>query len=485
MIIKGKSRGGPRQLGPYLLRKGKNESVRLFELKSPHATLTPTFVDWQILAGGTKGTLGLYHAQINPAAGYTMTPEQWTRAVDVLEEKLGLTGQPRAVVLHVKDGREHAHVVWQRTEIETMTLVSDAWNYRAHEQASQQLEKEFGHEHVPGKHGKRDRDKQKEPPKAELNLAEAQQQERSGLNARERKDTVTALFEQSDNGQALKAALEQHGYVLAQGDRRNFVIVDTAGHIHSLARQIRDEDGKQLREKELREFMSDIERASLPTPDQAKAFQLAAQEKQPAQAPDAPKPAEPTPVVSREEIAALAEALTKQHAYDAAKLVYDQENERRRLSDKHDDKYIDDMAEFDEQQEIDRERHEAALKDQRTGIRAFIHAVKLRFNPTLAAEEAKQRREAELQFERRLAKERAGEIALLKSQKQEQLETLAETHAQAREKHGQSYDHELDRRIQELADSKRIAQELQQERQARERERQRGRDGPEPPTWVR
>lgn len=69
--------------------------------------------------------------------GRPVTPQQWERTADVLEEELGLQGHPRAIVLHEKDGRVHVHVVWQRTDIETMTLVSDSWNYLAHEKAIQ------------------------------------------------------------------------------------------------------------------------------------------------------------------------------------------------------------------------------------------------------------------------------------------------------------------------------------------------------------
>ena len=126
--------------------------------------------DWQLISAGTRGALGLYHANISPDARYAMTPEQWQRAVDVLEKELGFDGQPRAVVVHEKHGRQHIHVVWQRTDIDTMTLVSDSFNYVAHERASMALEREFGHEHVPGKHAKRNREKQPEFPKEEMSI---------------------------------------------------------------------------------------------------------------------------------------------------------------------------------------------------------------------------------------------------------------------------------------------------------------------------
>src|ERR1700674_1786026 len=268
MIIKGSSRAGPSQLSRHLQRTDTNERVEILQLDSPTENLGEALRDWQLLASGTRATKGLYHANIDPDARYTMTPEQWQRSVDVLEKELGLTGQPRAVVMHEKHGRAHIHVVWQRTDIDTMTLVSDSQNYRAHERASMALEKEFGHERVPGKHEKRDREKQPEFPKQEFNHAEWQQSERSGRDPRAFKAEITALYEQSDNGQALKAALEEKAYIVARGDRRDYVIVDEQGQFYSLARQING-----VTAGDLRAFMADIDRDMIPGVEQAKALQ--------------------------------------------------------------------------------------------------------------------------------------------------------------------------------------------------------------------
>src|SRR6266571_5007526 len=137
-----------------------------------------------------------------------MTREQWERCVEVLEKELGLEGQPRVVVMHEKHGREHIHVVWARTDIDTMTLRSDSQNYLAHERASKALELEFGHDLVPGKHDKRDREKQPEFPRSEMTHAEWQQAERTGVDPAERRDQITALKQASDSAHAFKAALE-------------------------------------------------------------------------------------------------------------------------------------------------------------------------------------------------------------------------------------------------------------------------------------
>jgi len=122
MIIKGGSRSGPEQLAKHLQRRDTNENVDILELQSLAPNLNEALRDWQTLSEGTLGTKGLYHVNIDPAKEYVMTPEQWQRCVEVLEKELGFEGQPRAVVMHEKNGRQHIHVVWARTDIDTMTL---------------------------------------------------------------------------------------------------------------------------------------------------------------------------------------------------------------------------------------------------------------------------------------------------------------------------------------------------------------------------
>ncbi|WP_133366235.1 relaxase/mobilization nuclease domain-containing protein [Qipengyuania sediminis] len=266
MIIKGKSRAGPSQLARHLGRADTNERVELLELAWGGNSVQEAFRDWQVISEGTKGRLGLYHANIDPDAKYAMTRDQWLRAVEVLEEELGLQGQPRAIVMHEKNGREHIHVVWARTDMDTMKLRSDSMNYQAHERASLRLEQEFGHEHVPGKHAKRDRQAQPEFPSAEAQHDEWQQGERGGMNHRDRKAQVKGLYEASDTGPAFKAALEDAGYVLARGDRRDFVILDSDTKVHSLGRQL-----PGVTAKDLCAFMADINPDMLPSVSEARA----------------------------------------------------------------------------------------------------------------------------------------------------------------------------------------------------------------------
>jgi Relaxase/Mobilisation nuclease domain len=287
MIAKGASRNNPRQLAVYLMRVERydtGEPAELLELQSGWAAslgpdssrpriasrLIEAFRDWQLLTEGTKqGRDGLYHAEISPEAHYaaTMTPEQWLRAADLQGEELGLQGQPRAVVLHGgTDGRKHLHVVWARTDIEAMKLVSDSYNFVAHERASKRMEEEFGHDFVPGKHAKRDRERQPEFPRQKLSQDEDQWQKRTGLSVEDRKAEIAALHSAADSPQAFKAALEEAGYLLANGDR-GYIVVDQLGGHSLLSRNI------GLPKKEAEAFMAGVDLNKLPTIEEAKALQ--------------------------------------------------------------------------------------------------------------------------------------------------------------------------------------------------------------------
>lgn len=478
MIIKGTSRAGPGQLAKHLQRTDTNERVEILELQSPSERLYEAFLDWQVISEGTRGTKGLYHANIDPDADYPMTKEQWQRAVSVLEEELGYQGQPRAVVLHEKHGRTHIHVVWQRTNVDTMTLVSDSWNYRAHERASLRLELEFGHEIVPGKHEKRDRAKQTEFPKAEFTHAEWQQAERAGIDPRERKEAITALHAQSDSGQAFKNALEAEGYILAKGDRRDFVLVDANAVVHSLARQVNGTTAKDLRA-----FMADIDREALPTVAEARTLQ----EERKANRQDGEKktategeekgqtaPAEPSPDEAelRALKAAIAERNAKEYAALTARQLEDMSALRADIQAKH-DKHTDRLA---EKQKAERDAWQDKFMPRKEGLKGLIDSFRLWLNPDLAAT----RGDAALsQWHDIVGKQDQARANLLNKQSLEratELEKLEAGHAQERRALAERHKADTDRHLREHEAARELRKQV--EEQNRQREQERSRDGP-------
>lgn len=257
MIIKGKSRAGPAGLAAHLRNTEKNERVSLLETRGTIAQdLRGALIEMDTYAMGTRCEKSLYHAAISPEPPHRLTPEQRAEAIEALEDKLGLTGHARVVVMHEKLGREHIHVVWSRIDLDRMVSVSDSHNYRKHEEVARDLERRFGHDRVQGAHHERDGVQR---PERTPSRAELRQEERSGIKSSDVRAEVTAAFRASDNAEAFKSALEQAGYVLAKGDRRDFVILDRAGGIHSLARRI-----EVVKTAELRTFMSSIDREKLP-----------------------------------------------------------------------------------------------------------------------------------------------------------------------------------------------------------------------------
>lgn len=270
MIIKGKSRGNGAQLGRYLVRHGENEIIRVVEIRGLSATDVPSAVlEMDALAAGARTEKGLYHAHINTPADERMTDQQRAYAVDRLESALGLTGQPRVVVVHEKKGREHCHIVWSRIDLDRMAAIPDSHNYRKHEQVARDLERAFGFRRVQGAHAERDG---RARPSRTPDQAEMQQAERTGLSALQVKAEITGLWRTTDSGRAFAEALAQAGYILARGDRRDFVVIDPNGGTHSLSRRI-----EGARAKDIRTRMADIDGSRLPSVAEAKEIQLSRQ----------------------------------------------------------------------------------------------------------------------------------------------------------------------------------------------------------------
>ena len=205
------------------------------------------------------------HASINTRADERLPPEQRMQAIDRLEKDLGLTGQPRAVVVHEKEGREHCHVVWSRIDLDKMRTISDSHNFRKHELVARDLEREFGHACVQGAHVEREG---QERPERTPSHKDMQQAARTGVSPKQAKEHITALWRSTDNGLAFAEALSESGWLLARGDRRDFVAVDSKGGTHSLVRRIEGATAKDVRAR-----LADLDPRGLPSVGEAKEAQ--------------------------------------------------------------------------------------------------------------------------------------------------------------------------------------------------------------------
>lgn len=258
MIIKGGSRSNGRFFARHLTNSKDNDRVRLVEFKGFAKEDVPSaFQEMKADAMATRCENYFYHADLSPREDERLSDEQWGRAVDTLERHLGLENQPRFVVEHEKEGRTHRHVVWSRIDADTMTARPDSLTYRKHEAAAREIESDCGLEPVASVLVK---DREGPRPARRARDWEGLRGSQSGLTPELVTRDVTALWLQCDSGPALKAALEERGYVLCRGDRRDFCIIDPAGDDHSLARRIQG-----ARAADVRERLKDIDASSLPS----------------------------------------------------------------------------------------------------------------------------------------------------------------------------------------------------------------------------
>lgn len=251
MVIKGKSIKHAKAHARHLMRTDQNDRVEILELDESGAspTLEAIFTEYQALAETlTRSQKGLYIAAINPSHDENLTPEQWTQAVDLLEQQLKLDGQPRTVILHEKKGREHVHVVWQRTDIDREIVIDDGWNYVAHEEASRKIEQEFGLEVTRGVHT-RDRETEDRPDRADKQ-AEHQKAERGGFDLKDFKAEILQAFVEAEHGRAFTKKLEEMGCYLARGDQKNiFMIVPPEGEALKLSSTLKGISAKEWKAK--------------------------------------------------------------------------------------------------------------------------------------------------------------------------------------------------------------------------------------------
>lgn len=243
MILKGSQRKGGTDLATHLLNEFDNDDVDITELKGTVAgDLHGAFVEYEAAASGTRCRKHLYSLSINPSS--PISRKQYQSAIERIEKRLGLAGQKRAVVYHVKNGREHCHVVWSRINIKTMTAIPISHDHLKLRTLARELAAEFNLSLPPGLREDRPYDlKYKE---RGMSMAEKAKTEETGITPKERKKYITDIYNDSASAEMFISKMERVGYHLAKGDRRDFVIIDRYGHVYSLSRQINGVKAKDL-----------------------------------------------------------------------------------------------------------------------------------------------------------------------------------------------------------------------------------------------
>lgn len=231
MILKGSQRGGAKQLGLHLLKTEENEHVEIHDIRGFMANdVIGALREAEAIAKGTKCRQYLFSVSLNPPQNERVHIGTFDSALEAIEEKNGLEGQPRVVVFHEKEGRRHAHAVWSRIDPETMTAKPMSFYKSKLRETSRQLYLENGWQMPRGLIDPKDRDPRN------FSLDEWQQAKRVGRNAGELKELIQEAWATSDSARSFSHALEERGLYLARGDSRGHVAVTFEGGVVSISR---------------------------------------------------------------------------------------------------------------------------------------------------------------------------------------------------------------------------------------------------------
>ena len=299
MIPKGNQRGGGQQLAAHLQNSYDNDRVEVADLRGAVAPdLSGAFSEWHAQAKSTKCKKYLYSLSLNPDQRQgKLTREQYLDFIARTEKKLGLESQPRAVVFHVKQGREHCYVVWSRVDTANMRAVPMPHDHQKLRGVAQEFARDHGLE-LPDSMKKNKGRERYEAQKKTVELGEKQQEERSGITKADRMKLITEAWNNTRTGDEFIRALAAKDYYLARGDRRGYVVVDLAGEVHSLSRQI-----KGVKTADLKSRLSALPPENLPGVEKAQDF--ARQRREVLQAERTPTQEAPTVATNEERRQAL------------------------------------------------------------------------------------------------------------------------------------------------------------------------------------
>lgn len=235
MILVGNQRGGGKDLATHLMKE-ENERVCVHEVSGFVASdLHGAFQESYAISRATHCKQHLYSLSLNPPKDEQVSVAEFEDAIARAEARLGLTGQPRAIVFHEKIGadgelRRHAHAVWCRIDTDEMKAIHMSHDHRKLNDVSRELYLKHDWTMPKGLV----KSECKDP--ATYSLAEWQQAKRAERDPKETKIMFQDAWAISDSRVAFQAALKERGLILARGDRRGYVALDHKGEVYAIAK---------------------------------------------------------------------------------------------------------------------------------------------------------------------------------------------------------------------------------------------------------
>lgn len=231
MILKASERGNAAELAQHLLKTVENEHVELHDIRGFAVDdLRGAMLEVGAIARGTRCRNFLFSLSLNSPENEDVSIEVFEAAISRVEGQFGLTGQPRAIVFHEKEGSRHAHAVWSRIDGQEMKAINLPHFKRTLNGIARDLYLVHGRDLPKGFVDRRERDP------LTFTRDEWQQARRAKQDPKAIKAQFKECWAASDTKQAFETALCERGHFLARGDRRGFVAVDWRGEVCSLSR---------------------------------------------------------------------------------------------------------------------------------------------------------------------------------------------------------------------------------------------------------
>lgn len=234
MILHGNARGNSNELAHHLTKE-ENERVEIHQVRNfVSQNIQGALQESYAMSRATKCKQHLYSLSLNPPKDAKPTPEDFEAAINKVEKQLGLDNQPRVIVFHEKRGldgeiRKHAHAVWSRIDTKNMKAIPLPFTKMQLRGVSRDLFVQHNWRMPEGLLDSKNRNPRN------FTLAEWQQAKRTGQDPKQLKALFQDAWTLSDGQSAFKSALQEQGYVLAQG-RRGHVAVDYQGEVYAISK---------------------------------------------------------------------------------------------------------------------------------------------------------------------------------------------------------------------------------------------------------
>jgi hypothetical protein len=213
------------------LFKEENEVIQVRESLDggqDRQAVEASLVEMQLYTRMTRGNTGIFSVAISPREGDTLTPEQQARAIELIEKKFKLEGQPRIRVDHEKSGRFHSHLFFSIVDQEKCKLIEIShYKYKLQECAVT-MEKEFDLAPV-----------RRTPDEHTIEVTNADRmRDTKERKCQDRKREVSDLWNRSKSAEEFLEQIRAAGYEVAKGERSRFVLLDRDGQPYNLVREL-------------------------------------------------------------------------------------------------------------------------------------------------------------------------------------------------------------------------------------------------------